>query len=57
MNEASVDTKVQSLHFVDIEPKVIASVNNLRVINKTENLKKGKKSNLTIEKLMDMYYN
>lgn len=41
----------------NIEPKVIASVNNLRVINKTENLKKGKKSNLTIEKLMDMYYN
>lgn len=41
----------------NIEPKVIASVNNLRVINKTENLKKGKKSNLTIGKLMDMYYN
>ena len=41
----------------NIEPKVIASINNLRVIDKKENLKKGKKSNLTIEKLMDMYNN
>ncbi len=29
MNEASVDTKVQSLHFVDIEPKVIDFFRNL----------------------------
>lgn len=39
----------------NIEPKIIASVNNLRVIKKDENLKKGKKSELTLEKLLKLY--
>lgn len=36
----------------NIEPKIIASIKNLRVIKKSENLKKGKKSELTIDELL-----
>lgn len=36
----------------NIEPKVIASVNNLRVINKIENLQKGRKSGMELSELL-----
>lgn len=39
----------------NIDPKIISSVNNLRVITKVENLKKGRNSNLTLEKLLELY--
>jgi hypothetical protein len=36
----------------DIDPKIIASVANLRVIDSLENLKKGKRSDITLESLL-----
>ena len=37
----------------DIDPKIISSVCNLRVITQVDNLKKGKKSDITLEKLLE----
>lgn len=36
----------------DVDPKIIASVANLRVIDSLENLKKGKRSDITLESLL-----
>ena len=37
----------------DIDPKIISSECNLRVITQVDNLKKGKKSDITLEKLLE----
>ena len=41
----------------NVDPKIISSVNNLRVISKDRNLKKGRKSDLTLDILLEMYLN
>ena len=40
-----------------ISPEVISSHHNLRVIGKIDNLEKGKKSDITLDKLMEMINN
>jgi hypothetical protein len=39
----------------NIDPKIISSVYNLRIISMKENLKKGSKSDITIELLTEMF--
>ncbi len=39
----------------DVNPKIISSVYNLRVISQDDNLSKGKNSEITLEKLLNMY--
>jgi len=41
----------------NIEPKIIASIHNLRVISKNQNLKKGKNSEQSLSDLLDKYNN
>lgn len=37
----------------NVDPKIISSVKNLRIIDSFENLRKGKKSEITLEELID----
>ena len=39
----------------NVDPKIISSVYNLRVISQDDNLSKGKNSEITLEKLLNMY--
>ena len=39
----------------NIDPKIISSVYNLRVISRDDNLKKGSNSEMLLESLIEMY--